>query len=113
MMNNYGGTSTLGKRNRPTITHSRRNLGNIPRDMSHFSDEELYERNKGVEIEPPSSMEYFSSQRDISMNRYRKQNISAIDSMKESLNIGIAKNASSSRLKPNMGPKLSIESDSD
>ena len=112
MMNNYGGTSTLGKRNHPSSTHSRSNLSNIHTDMSHLG-EDHYERNKGVEIEPPPSMEYFSSQSNYSNNRYRKDNKSSVDSMKESMKIGMAKNALNSMPKNNVGTSSLIESDSD
>ena len=115
MMNNYGGTSTLGKKDRLSNAPSRSGLANITTDMHHQSYEDVYQRSKGVEIEPPAAMDYYNTQQNNSKFNYKlsgKKN-SSLDSMKESLRIGNAKNVSNSKQNRKTEASLLNESDSD
>ena len=114
MMNNYGGTSTLGKKDKLSNTTNRSGSANI-RDMYNQSHEDVYQRNKGVEIEPPPSMDYYTSQQNRSKFNYNLsgQKNSSLDSMKESLRIGNAKNVSNSKQNRKTEARLLNESDSD
>ena len=115
MMNNYGGTSTLGKKDRLSNAPSRNGLANISRDMHNQGYEDVYQRNKGVEIEPPAAMDYYNSQQNNSKFNYnlRGKKNSSLDSMKESLRIGNAKNVSNSKQNRKTEASLLNESDSD
>lgn len=115
MMNNYGGTSNLGKKDKLSNIPSRSGSTNMTTDMHNQSYEDVYQRNKGVEIEPPSSMDYYYSQQNrskLSYNLSGKKN-SSLDSMKESLRIGNAKNVSISKQNRKTEARLLDESDSD
>ena len=115
MMNNYGGTSTLGKKDKTSNSPSCGGSANIHTDASYQNYEDPYKRNKGVEIEPPVSMEYYNSNSNNSKfnpSYYGKKN-STLDSMKESLRIGSAKNVSKLKQNRKYAANLSTDSDSD
>ena len=111
MMNNYGGTSTLGRN-----SHSRSGISNIHADIKHPGCENLSKRGIGVEIEPPSLMEYHNSTMNSSTysnNTYVKNKITSMDNMKESLCMGNAKKASKFTQNKKTATLISSESDTD
>ena len=110
-MNNYGGTSTLGRN-----SLSRSGISNSHTDIKHSSYENLSTRGIGVEIEPPSLMEYHNSTMNnstYSSNTYGKNKVTSMEIMKESLRMGNAKKASNVKQNKKHDTLISSGSDTD
>ena len=121
MMDNYGGSSTLGKkgpRSSPSVgtikTEGDVRYTGVSGESS--VQDEKFKRSKGSEVAPPITMEYFrgSVKKQNSFQFHRRNQNANFNSMKKSLELGMAKNAANTKIsKRDLSDHVENDTDSD
>ena len=92
MMDNYGGTSTLGKSyNEKAVALNEAKTSNYS-ESKNIDEYAQFDSKKGVEIAPPPSMSYYNESTSHTKHKYQthlRNDRSSLSNMEESLKMGI------------------------
>ena len=119
MMDNYGGSSTLGKSNKKSVAiKDTKNFNHFEcKNIGDDDDGQPVHRNKGVAIAPPSSMAYYNESLSNKKQKYQthiRKDRTSLNNMKESLKMGIVQNTFNPvSNKPSLPSNLTEDSDTD